>query len=135
MTRQRRQPLARRDVPPFTWASEYALLFGVRGSYVIAGVADSEAFTLAWRAYRDELLPQWIEDRPGTRPFAMWVVELVPKYGERRLLVPERAFNREAWTNVGILHTPEELGWQETELQYLDRHGLLSTGEREALGL
>jgi hypothetical protein len=36
---------------------------------------DDEAIRAAWNELRPTLLPKWISDRPGTRPYAWWRFE------------------------------------------------------------
>jgi hypothetical protein len=43
-----------------------------------------EALRRVWRAYRGELLPQWIQERPGSRPWAWWCCD-APESSRRRL--------------------------------------------------
>ncbi len=56
-----------------------------------------------WKELRDELLPRWIREHPGTRPFAWWSFDAPgPREGD-------------------------------SELDYLRRHNLLTPGERQNL--
>lgn len=61
-----------------------------------------DRFAAAWRAACVDLLDAWIRERPGTRPHGWWVVEAV-EHGPR--------------------------ADDETEAQYLRRHGLLRDEE------
>lgn len=87
-----------------------------------------------WEQHREGLRSEWIEARPGSRPFAEWLVDLIPQHGERRLTRFATGLDRQHWLRFGILHTDLTPPAQESEASYLDRHGLLSDQEREALG-
>lgn len=39
------------------------------------GTLDVDAMREAWEALRGELLPKWIAEHPGTRPYAWWVFD------------------------------------------------------------
>jgi hypothetical protein len=91
---------------------------------------------LAWERHGNDLTREWIVDNPGTRPFSAWLFDLVPEYGKRQTTKywPALAPYRDAWLTYGILHTHLCPPVQEDEAEYLDRHGLLTAEEREALG-
>lgn len=36
---------------------------------------DRDAMRAAWESLRDELLPQWIAEKPGSRPWAWWIFD------------------------------------------------------------
>lgn len=55
-----------------------------------------------WEQQRDTLLAAWVQERPGTRPWAWWCFD-----------------------------APEDRPEGESELAYLARLGLLTPGERE----
>jgi len=54
-----------------------------------------------WNVVRGDELPRWIKERPGTRPYAWWCFD-----------------------------APERRPDGESEAAYLERHGLLTAGER-----
>lgn len=113
---------------------EYDLLHGhslIQGT----GFGKREAaFRQAWVIHGAGLLPAWIAEHPGTRPFGQWVCEIVPTHGPREFLRDPLS-----WTakRFGIFHTnlwrvrpdgsrdhlqlPQEV--------YLARHGLLDDDE------
>lgn len=93
---------------------------------------DIEAFRDAWETHRDDIRSEFIEQHPGRRPFGEWLFELIPQFGERRI-IRENTIEREAWTQWGILHTNTIPPIQEPEHEYLSRHGLLTIDERLAL--
>jgi hypothetical protein len=78
---------------PFMYEREYDCCF-----------ADHRALRPAWEAARDELLPQWIKEHPGTRPFA--------------------------WRGIDA---PEPRLEGETEIDYLKRHHFLTKSEEKLL--
>ena len=42
-------------------------------------------FKAAWQAHREQLLKEWPKTNPpGRRPFAMWLLELIPEFGPRK---------------------------------------------------
>lgn len=83
----------------------YTLPGGQRSVRKGLGLLYGEPLPPPWEDVRDELLPQWIREHPGTRPFAWWRDE-----------------------------APEPRREGETELGYLRRHGLLTPAENRALG-
>ena len=50
--------------------------------YLLARGGD--ALQSAWRTHRSEILPEWIREYPGTRPFGWWQVD-APEPSRRRL--------------------------------------------------
>jgi len=104
-----------------------------------------EEIISAWQGVQDELLPQWIAEQPGTRPWAWWLTTAP----ERRRCVageehpdngyskPHPAevpywrlfFGKPSCTRVVNGRLPE----YETEADYLNRLGLLTDEERAAL--
>jgi hypothetical protein len=87
------------------WITEY-LLFGYYtlpsgNRSILKALLFGEPPVPAWAEMRDELLPAWIKEHPGTRPWAWWEQE-----------APE----------------PRDPG--ETEAAYLKRHDLLTDHER-----
>lgn len=151
--RSKRQPRRRAsaNLTPNTWH------FLEAGSHLLPwDDFQSQAEVIAaWEAWRGPLLPLWVDHFPGTRPYAEWVLHLVPKHGERRLLsFGERA----AWCRehdwpippdvdleeqAGILRQQAELFCvlhsdlqppiQQSQLEYLNQHDLLESGEVEVL--
>jgi hypothetical protein len=86
----------------------------------------------AWNEHRGYLRRKWqTENGRGSRCFAEWLFEIVPKHGERRVL-PGSEFlieHRANWAKRGILHTLLERPGQEPEIEFLRRHGLLTDSE------
>jgi hypothetical protein len=93
---------------------------------------------VAWELVRDAVLPAWIRQFPLTRPFAWWLCEATPKYGERRIIKHDwpREPHRESGLaemrrqRFGILHTSLHPPIQESEGAYLARNGLLTSAEK-----
>jgi hypothetical protein len=89
-----------------------------------------EILRQAWQQHGDDLRAEWISQHPGTRPFAEWLFDLIPRYGERRIVDPRfRPEYRQAWLRYGILHTHTFPPNQEPEIDYLRRHQLLTDRE------
>ena len=85
----------------------------------------------AWDELRGELLPKYIQDHPGRRPWAWWKFDApAPR---RRCLTGNDPYddpNLPKWAalNFGICQvfsSPDPVDW-ETEAAYLDRHNLLT---------
>jgi hypothetical protein len=109
----------------------YALVAG--RSYfgpLIGGDYPVETLRIAWQKHAGDIKEACLEAFPGCRCFAEWMFELVPKYGERRVvdgrLKPE---HRQNWLRYGILHTHVMPRFQESETAYLLRNGLLTPAE------
>lgn len=130
MARRRRREVKKdRDPRRERWEIG-ALLNGHCWRFIFPG--GGRSYREAWDYYRDRIREPFIKANPGKRPYAEWVFELVPAYGERRI-IRENTLDREAWTQWGILHTNTIPPIQEPERDYLERHGLLTADERIAL--
>lgn len=108
-----------------------------RGDSYFGGFGTIEHFQAAWDEQGEELTATWMKERPGSRPFAWWLLEGVPVHGERKTTAywtAEHQLNRDAWLTWGILHTETRPPLQESEAEYLNRHGLLSRVEKRAIG-
>jgi hypothetical protein len=93
-----------------------------------------EDFAAAWTFHRDELLPAFIDQHPGQRPFAWWLLDhglqrpvvaawATPEIAEaHRRILPAAAF--------GFLHND---CFQQSERDYLAESGLLTAAELDAL--
>jgi hypothetical protein len=97
------------------------------------------ALRSAWEKSKAEILAEWIDEKPGTRPWAWWRYS-APE--PRRQVVQGhdqyRDSDRER-LSFGVLriYDVETLRrglMVESEASYLDRLGLLSEAEREAIG-
>lgn len=76
---------------------------------------DGEALTEAqlhelWAEHREDILPDYIREHPGCRPWAWW-----------------------RWDRQ--MERPRQLGGRPAETEYLIAHGLLTDAERVALGV
>lgn len=104
---------------------------------------DRDAVAEAWEELRDELLPAYILEHPGRRPWAWWEVESPEP---RRCIEGPGAHafrnpNAPAWTKRLSFGKPTCWGGDdfanpsryESQPAYLDRHGLLDDAERLAL--
>jgi hypothetical protein len=102
-------------------------------------IDDPPLWKKVWSQSRDELLSEWLGQKPGTRPICWWIFD----HGkERPVLHPmapaAEAVVRKQQTYLGILHTSifhssEMVPFQEEESEYLERMGLLTPAERAAL--
>ena len=111
----------------------------------------------AWRLHRKIIMGPWLKFCAGTRPWAWWVVEAAPRWGERRVLTAAEVrewCERNQWPVSPTLTDEEQKKWAESarrdngngpmfvchehmfppitesELAYLDRHGQISAEER-----
>ena len=82
----------------------------------------------AWWELRDELLPTWIEQHPGTRPYAWWRFE-VPEPRRQVSPGPESIGPADWFGCPSSFRGMPQDGMFETEGEYLDRLGLLTPGE------
>jgi hypothetical protein len=92
---------------------------------------DTDELRAAWLIHGARLMEEFIEARPGRRPFAWWLIEAVPNHGPRRIIDPEWNGKDTGLRFHGLLHTSVFPHIQETEWDYLKRHGLLRPGEWE----
>jgi hypothetical protein len=107
---------------------------------------DRESFEDAWDIHREAILAEFIARRPCRRPFAWWLCDhrqerpIVSTWATQRQIEAMRNENRRTMM-FGFLHT-RTLGmdgegrWmelQEPEEEYLERLGLLSQAELDAL--
>ncbi len=91
-------------------------------------IVSNEALRTVWESHRDQIRQLWRDEHgPGTRCFAEWLFEVIPRYGERPVLpgCQELIEYRSGWTRRGILHRPG----QQPEVEFLRRHGLLDEAE------
>ena len=125
-TRQRKA-----DVSSLSVDQKRDLLYG-KPFIVPAGFQDEDEMRRAWEAHREALLEEWQEKQPpGTRPFAMYLFELVPEFGERRTTPHFKPAWRANWLEHGLLHTHLLPPMQEPEAEYLLRHGVIDEWEYE----
>jgi hypothetical protein len=106
------------------------------------------ALEALWHEAGDELTVEWIDDHPGTRPWAWWLFTApAPRrcLVGRELLYPIRRPEDWAWVwrqswGVPALAQCRPRGYVglpqvESQAAYLDRLGLLGAEERGALGV
>lgn len=103
-----------------------------------------------WHDYREEILPKWIQDKPGTRPSLFWEfdVPMQPKknngwYYDGTLPVPRKRIKGVVSGGINpIIHFYKGIPayepfdqdvYFESEASYLTRHGLLLPGEADRL--
>lgn len=125
------------------WITEYLLY----GCYTLPSGKRSILKTLlfgetpvpAWADVRDELLPQWIKDHPGSRPFSWWGEEApesrrrIGGTGEISEDSPRIEFGAPGPTTwwAGVL--PGDPPTYESQAAYLQRHNLLTPPEKKWL--
>ncbi len=115
------------------------------------GTLDVEAMREAWHELRGELLPKWIAEHPGTRPHGWWRFDASER--RRRIDGPAHPFDNPARDALVIqwghstrdayrlwFGKPSSLiglddfgAVYETEVEFLERLGLLTNDERLAL--
>lgn len=126
---------------------------------VLNSIMFSQYYLPAWELCREELLRAWIEEKPGTRPWAWWE-QAVQEYGVRKRLggvgmlwseclayLPSAAFgipcswldnsDVELFRSVnpnfkGVAFDKDNPPLYETEAAFLQRHGLLTESELKA---
>jgi hypothetical protein len=157
-TKRQRRPQARRLIDLPGDLVEYLTL----GQYNGNGGGAFDTFQIAggvlrgnfarirelWSDHGEAILEEWIDEHPGSRPFAWWVcVAPAPRlvlYGAELTLANanHKAFGEnEVWRRhfgipAFIPCRPRDFdGWPSVESQasYLDRHHLLAAEERAAL--
>jgi hypothetical protein len=132
------------------------LLDGNYGSnlekYLFAG--GREAVRSTWEILRDEILADWVRDRPGTRPWAWWEFDGpkapfpgAPDWVNDRLLEPRRRLDGEQYMHargtIPIFRFGIPRYWREyapgtsvsfeSQATFLKRRGLLLVGEEKRL--
>ncbi len=124
---------------------------------IFALTCEKETVRSAWESLRDELLPAWVEEHPGTRPWGWWKhdapkakVPGIPEWHLPEMVEPRKQIGGTGappweeypailpYYTLGLPDSlegidPEDLPRFESEASYLDRHGLLSAAERKAL--
>ncbi|MCX7428868.1 MAG: hypothetical protein NTW96_24985 [Planctomycetia bacterium] len=144
MVQLRKQRQHRQDLLTLNSSQEAVLRYGRPFFHTGGGsFASIEDLAAAWEIHGERILAEWKDSHEaGTRPFAMWAVELVPNYGPRtttprfeELLhqYPRVYGSGGDWHHFGILHTNTTPAFQESEAEYLERHSLLSFDERDEL--
>ena len=100
------------------------------------GFRNLDEMQAAWELHHRSILPQWV-GRIQQRPFAWWLLEAIPRWGEARndYLLPPAGPYREAWLIAGRIAYALLPPAQEGEAEYLQRHKLLQAAERNALGV
>jgi hypothetical protein len=93
----------------------------------------------AWDDLRDDLLPEWIAEHPGRRPFGWWAFDAIEP---RQLLpnTPDLAIDARLWFGLPLFFAPHSCpdaidrpeAMYETEPDYLERLDLWEPCEREA---
>lgn len=111
------------------------------------GKADLDAMREAWNNLRDELLPEWIESHPFSRPVAYWLFDAslprIAVVGEQLLEALEWSDAHRHYRQHFFFGLNRRLGIDdgsrdsqaafESEQQYLIRCELLTAGERDLL--
>lgn len=111
-----------------------------RGTGRFGPFPDRTSYARAWARTKASILRRWIAAHPGTRPAAWWEFE-APKAKRQRLggtgspAIPGDTSLRgqPRWFREDYSRTDPPR--YETDAAYLERLGLLTPGERTALGL
>jgi hypothetical protein len=128
-----RKTLRRRlsDFSELSYDEKRELFFG-RPMIYGQGFQNEDDMAVAWRQHRASLQAEWEENSlPGTRCFAEWKFCIVPEYGERKTTEFFREKNRQNLLRHEILHTSTIPMMQESEAEFLFRHGLVDAAEYE----
>lgn len=132
--RQRRRPAAQllAEIP-------IEVMFDFEHGHTFPDVHPTiEDFEHSWEPVAEEFMAKWLEDNPGRRPFAWWLLE----HGKERPIVnacgPDFEARERRAARFGCLHGdiwlgPHEHGgwWQQNSFLYLVGNNLLLPGERE----
>ena len=100
-----------------------------------------EHYGRAWETLRDELLPAWIEAKPGTRPTAWWRCDMPSGTRRERTDGGKHPFDdptyrlpRELFRGTPQYRRPEDMAAEyETQAQFLMRLNLCSPAELDRL--
>lgn len=97
----------------------------------------------AWDALRDEILPAFIAEHPGRRPWAWWLFDMPPKSRRERIdgethphdrrtgyVDPERRLH---FGKPSRIQEADRHAIYESQEAFLRRHRLLSDAEKSAL--
>ena len=131
-TNRRSRRLERRETT-FSERTRANLLHGHDWPMLRGEPMDDDELAEAWGVLGDELLAAFIAEQPGCRPWAWWRWQAP----EPRLQIndgPEPLPGHGLWFGKPRGYTgqpPEDMF--EPEAEYLERLGLLTAGEREAL--
>ena len=101
---------------------------------------DGERIRLAWEQHRPALMSEWIQQHPGTRPWAWWkfdddIPDPRQRIGGKGQTMPEKypayapSYDKgipSSWAEID----PGDPPLYESESAFLLRHGLLSTAEK-----
>ncbi|MFN6106628.1 MAG: hypothetical protein ACK5EA_19545 [Planctomycetaceae bacterium] len=133
MTERTRKPPRRRDGPGGLTAEIVEHL--LEGNCLFAEfILDTTEAVALWLEHGPDLLSGFILRNPGCRPWAWWLLA-VREHGPRRQLRDgPRALNGALWFGVPSMWTaPPPPDMHETQLDYLQRQGLLEHDEQRLL--
>jgi hypothetical protein len=109
------------------------LLSGLDFPFLGGELATDDELPLIWNALRGELLPTFISDHPGTRPWAWWRFESKePRRQVNDGPASEGPANYFGCPSVFLGMPPSDMF--ESEADYLRRHNLLTPDEKRLLG-
>ena len=110
-----------------------------------------EPVRLLWNERREAILPAWIRDHPGTRPYAWWAYDAPrwddgdpwhARYAEPRRRIGEAHTSHHAVSKYPLSssfgvpnQSADSTSMFESEAEYLARHGLLTDFERRRLDI
>ena len=109
------------------------------GFHFFGGFSDKTTFLEAWQIHGAWITEKWIVERPGTRPFGWWLARGEERPIVNRFMSDEAIqLKRDDPEHFGFLHSHifggrGMLPLQEDETDYLERHGLLTEADIEAL--
>ena len=107
--------------------------------YLLSGNTDQLA--ARWNSQKEVILSEWIENYPGSRPWAWWMFDA--QEGRKRTGGKGQAINEKypAWVEYLDKGIPASWHWIdrtdpptfESQAAYLDRYGLLKQAEKKKL--
>ena len=126
-------PTIRRRTPPRrgTAVLDSWLEFGLTyGAFNLQSIDELET---AWQIHGEQLLNNYVQQRPGQRPWGWWQFEA--KHSRREVNAPlVRGKGLQESKRGGVVLLTDRKGglvpWLESEAEYLSRHHLWLPGER-----
>jgi hypothetical protein len=128
----------KKSVPKESWVTDFYLRgYEGQGCRALLYGSDDALLAYPWEEARKELLPEWIREHPGTRPYAWWEKD-APE--PRRRVGGSGRRARNALIKFGVPSDnwfkdvdPGRPPLYESQAAYLQRHNLLTVAEKRWL--